>query len=144
MFIQIWTKFTQTYAPVTNKNYLLIREYLAGNWKFVQEQVPSRTEKINRIFVRSKDTFFYEHPKIHKFFEASPPFQSLIFGDNSCTALFYEYVGSFLQYQVKLSKSYIRDTKDISNKLGQISNLPENIYLVNMNVKSLYTNIGHK
>ena len=53
-----------------------------------------------------------------------------------------EFVDSFLKFQAQKRKYYIRGTKDF--KLSSTKNIPENSFLVTMDVSSLYTNIHHE
>ena len=58
-----------------------------------------------------------------------------------------KFVDSFLKFQAQKCKSYIRDAKVFLIKLSSIKNIPENNFLVPMDVSSLsslYTNIDHK
>ena len=56
-----------------------------------------------------------------------------------------KFVDSYLKFQVQKYKSYnIRDTKDFLIKLSSIKNIPENSFLVTMDVASLNTNIDHE
>ena len=55
-----------------------------------------------------------------------------------------KFVDSFLKSQAQKCKSYIRDTKDFLMKLLSITNIPENSFLVTMDVSYLYTNIDHE
>ena len=50
----------------------------------------------------------------------------------------------FKKFQVQKCKSFIRDTKDFLIKLSSIKNIPENSFLVTMDVSALYTNIDHE
>ena len=51
---------------------------------------------------------------------------------------------SFLKFQAQKCKSFIRDTKDFLIKLSSIKNIPENSFLVTIDVSSLYINIYHE
>ena len=54
-------------------------------------------------------------------------------------------ISAFVDYHIQDSaqslKSYVKDTTDFINKINHIGELPENSYLVTMDVKALYTNI---
>ena len=86
---------------------------------------------------------FYGLPKIHKTFTDFPPLRPIVSGFNSCTSRLSEYLDTFLKYQAKKGKSYLRDTKEFLCKLRCIKSLPENAILVTMDVVSLYKNIDH-
>ena len=88
-------------------------------------------------------SIFYGLPKIHKVFEIFPPLRPIVSGFNSPTTLLSEYLDTFLKFQARKGKSYLRDTKDFLNKLGNIKTFPKNAILVTMDVASLYTNIDH-
>ena len=86
----------------------------------------------------------YGLPKIHKIFDSFPPLRPIVSGFNSCTCNLSKFVDSFLKSQAQQCKSYIRDTKDFLMKLSLIKKIPENSFLVTMDVSSLYTNIDHR
>ena len=52
-----------------------------------------------------------------------------------------EYVDYHLQHILKEIPSYVQDTTDFVRKINQIDSVPNNSYLVSLDVKSLYTNI---
>ena len=52
-----------------------------------------------------------------------------------------EYVDYHVQPVVKEMSSYVQDTTDFLRKINQINFVPDNSYLVSLEVKSLYTNI---
>ena len=87
---------------------------------------------------------FYGLPKIHEIFDSFPPLRPIVSGFNSCTCDLSKFVDSFLKFQAQKCKSYNRDTKDFLIKLSSIKNIPENSFLVTMDVSSLYTNTEHK
>ena len=90
---------------------------------------------------------FYGLPKIQKIFDSFPPLRTIISGFNSCTCIMSKFVDSFIKFQAQKCKSYMRDTKDFLIKLSSVKNIPENNFLVTMDVSSfssLYTNIDHK
>ena len=119
------------------------------------------SEKIDRLFTEKlidkkelkfltehlsspRTPIFYGSPKIHKFFDLIPPMRPIVSGFNSCTSNLSEFIDSFLCYQARLCKSYVRDTKDFLCKINKIKELPPNSILVTMDVNSLYTNIDHE
>ena len=87
--------------------------------------------------------FFYGLAKIHKIYEDFPPLRPIVSQINSPTYALSKFVDSFLKYQARKCKSFIRDTKDFLNKIKAIGELPKNAILVTMDVASLYTNIDH-
>ena len=68
-----------------------------------------------------RTSLFYGLPKIHKIFELFPPLQPIVSGFNSCTCNLSKFVDSFLKFQARKCKSYIRDTKDFLIKLSSIN-----------------------
>ena len=95
-------------------------------------------------FHSSRAPIFYGLPKIHKFFEKFLPVRPIVPGFNCISASLSEYVDSFLKYQAKACKSYIRDTSDFLLKLKSLSAIPSTSILVTMDVNSLYTNIDQE
>ena len=85
-----------------------------------------------------KTTHFYLKPKVHK--EGNPG-RPLISSINCHTSKMSEYVDYHLQHILKEIPSYVQDTTDFVRKINQIDSVPNNSYLVSLDVKSLYTNI---
>ena len=83
-------------------------------------------------------------PKIHNTFTKFPSLRPIVSAFSSCTSRLSEYLDSFLKFQAKKGRSYIRDTKDFLSKLQEMKSLPKNAILVTMDVASLYTNIDHE
>ena len=81
---------------------------------------------------------FYIPPKIHKKGNLGRPVVSLI---NCHTANISKYVDYHLQLIVKQIPSYVKYINDFINKINTVKSVPENSYLVAMDVRSLYTNI---
>ena len=86
---------------------------------------------------------FYGLPKIHKIFDLFPPLRPIVSGFDFCTCNLSKVVDLFLKFKAQKCKSYIGDTKDFLIKLSSIKNVPENSFLVTMDVLSLYTDIDH-
>ena len=55
-----------------------------------------------------------------------------------------EFLDSHLKTIMKESWSYIKDSTNFINKIGQIGDIPENAHLVTADVVGLYLNIPHK
>ena len=55
-----------------------------------------------------------------------------------------EFLGSHLKTIMQESCSYIKDSADFINKIGQIGGIPENTILVTADVVGLYPSIPHK
>ena len=58
-----------------------------------------------------------------------------------------EFVDSFLKLASRLARSYIQDTTDSINKISRLRFIPEcqkeKVFIVSMDVQSLYPNIHH-
>ena len=55
-----------------------------------------------------------------------------------------EFLDSHLKTIMQESWSYIKDSTDFINKIGQIGDIPENVILVTADVVGLYPSIPHK
>lgn len=82
----------------------------------------------------------YLLPKIHKQ-QRPPPGRPIVSANSSPTERISQFVDHFINPLVKLTKSFIQDTTDFLNRLQEVGPLPENCYLVTLDVTSLYTNI---
>ncbi len=80
-------------------------------------------------------------PKVHKSLE-SPPGRSIISSNGSLT----EPASQFIDFHIKLLAqqlpSYIQDTTHVLKVLSDMR-VPDNSFLVTLDVESLYTNIAH-
>ena len=81
---------------------------------------------------------FYIQPKIHK---EGTPGRPVISSVNCHTSKISKFVDYHLQPIVKEIPSYVKDTSDFLRKLNTIKTVPDNSYLVSLDVKSLYTSI---
>ena len=84
---------------------------------------------------------FYIQAKIYKEENPGRPVVSFL---NSCTSKTSEYVDFHLRPIVKQIPSFVKDTTDFLCKLDPIKSVPDNAYLVSLDVKSLYTSIQTK
>ena len=84
---------------------------------------------------------FYLLPKIHKEGNPGRPVVSSI---DSHTSKISKYVDYHIQPIAKVIKSCVQDTSDFIEKINQVGTVPENTYLVSMDVRSLYTNIPNE
>ena len=81
---------------------------------------------------------FYTLTKIHK---ATPVSRPITSGCDSPTERISSFVDHLLQPIAKRQASYLKDTTDFLNFIGEKTKLPKNTILVSMDVTSLYTNI---
>ena len=89
---------------------------------------------------KERTSLFYMLPKIHKRRD-NPPGRPIVSGNSCPTERISQLVDFFLQPTVKALPSYVRDTTDFLSKLNNLGNLPNDCFLVTMDVASLYTNI---
>ena len=75
-------------------------------------------------------------PKIHK---QNNPGRPVISSVSSHTSEISRFVDHHLQANVKELKSYVKDTTDFINKIEAQPEVPEDSYLVSLDVRSLYT-----
>ena len=80
---------------------------------------------------------FYTLAKIHK---PTPAGRPKVAGIDGPTARISSFVESLLQPIAKSQKSYLKDKTDFVNFIER-GNLPEDAFLVSLDVASLYTNI---
>ena len=80
---------------------------------------------------------FYTLTKIHK---PTPVGRPIVAGNDGPTERISSFVDSLLQPIAKSQKSYLKDTTDFVNFIER-RNLPEDVFLVSLDVASLYTNI---
>ncbi len=100
-----------------------------------------------RLREGSRTPCFYGLPKMHKSFSKFPPLRPICSGYQSCTARLSEWVDSFLKPAAMKTKSYIRDTTDFVMHIESLNDKEINfndVFLVTMDVASLYPNISHK
>ena len=80
---------------------------------------------------------FYSLTKIHKL---TPVGRPIVAGNDGPTERISSFVDSLLQPIAKSQKSYLKDTTDFVNFIER-RNLPEDAFLVSLDVASLYKNI---
>ena len=108
--------------PTKNKKQKLINEKVAEGLKRNDPKTPK----------------FYLQPKIHK--EGNPG-RPVVSSVNCHTANISKYVDYHLQPIVTEIPSYVKDTQDFLKKFEKVKDIPQEILLVTLDVKSLYTNI---
>ena len=87
---------------------------------------------------KPKTPHFYLRPKVHK---KGNPGRSVTSSINCRTSKIPKYVDYHFQPIVKETLSYVQDITDLLRKINQIDFVPNNSYLVSLDVKSLTTNI---
>ena len=87
---------------------------------------------------------FYGLPKIHKTFVKLPPLRPIVAGYQSATVKLSEYVDSFLKLAARKCSSYVRDTTHFLNRLRSLKGIPNDAFMVVMDVHGLYNNIDQE
>ena len=87
---------------------------------------------------------FYGLPKIHKTFVELPPLRPIVAGYQSATVKLSEYVDSFLKPAARKCSSYVRDTTHFLNRLRSLKGIPNDAFMVVMDVHGLYNNIDQE
>ena len=87
--------------------------------------------------VNPKTPKFYIAPKINK---EKNPRKPVINSINCHTSEISRFVDHYLQLSVKETPSYIKDNNDSANQINNFK-VPENSFLVTMDVKALYAKI---
>ena len=83
---------------------------------------------------------FYILPKIHK---QGNPGRPIVSRNSHPTERISQFVDYHLKPLVQTTQSFIKDTTHFFHKLEQLGQLPNNAFLVTLDVSSLYTNIPH-
>lgn len=92
---------------------------------------------------------FYLLPKIHKDMskwtikDKMPPGRPIVSDCSSESYRIAEYIDHHLQPLSKLHQSYVEDTNDFLKKIRNLQ-VPDNAFLVTLDIESLYTNIQTK
>ena len=91
---------------------------------------------------------FYVLPKIHKehngTFPIGYPGRPIVSASNSRTENISGFIDEILQPHVKNLDSYVEDTADFLRKLQNVPCVSKKLFLVTLDVTSLYSNIPHK
>ena len=87
-----------------------------------------------------KSPHFDIKPKLHK---EGVPGRPVISSANCHTSEISEYVDYHLQPIVREIHPYVKDTSDFLRKLNAVESVPDNPYLVSLDVKSLYTSVSN-
>ena len=83
---------------------------------------------------------FYILPKIHK---QGNPGRPIVSSNSHPTERISQFVDYHLKPLLQTTQSFIKDTTHFLHKLEQLGQLPNNAFLVTLDVSSLYTNIPH-
>ena len=102
---------------------------------------PYKTQLLSYIPPNPQPGKFYLLPKIHK---PNNPGRPIVSNLHTLTEHLSHFVEVFLKPYVLITPSFIKDTTDFLNKLNNIHHIPDNTFLVTLDVSSLYTNITHK
>ena len=122
------------YDPITANNET-IHKVIS---RFQKENLLSKSISEGLKTENRKTSHFYLKPKVHKEGNPGRPVISSI----SChTSKISKYVDYHLQPTVKENPSYVQDTTYFLRKINQIDFVPDNSYLVFLDVKLLYANI---
>jgi hypothetical protein len=131
--------YTRTSTNLTDTHVTQINDLL---YKLLQKD--EITDKIydGLTWDKPRTAKFYLLPKIHK---GKPkevtPGRPIISGNGSPTEKISAFVDEHIKSFVPRIPSYVRDTTDFINKVTSVKDLPENYFIVTMDVTSLYTNI---
>ena len=116
--------------------------------KLIHHCLITKNEHMTFLLKVMKHLTFYALVKTHKIFEKLPPFRPICNGKNSVSVWMSGFVDSFLKPVSRLVRSYIQDTTDFINKISGLKFIPEcpkeKVFIVSMDVQSLYPNIDHK
>lgn len=105
-----------------------------------KKEITGGTAKLllNNEECRTPQIYFL--PKIHKG-KIPPPGRPIVSGNNCPSEKISIFVDCFLQPLVKMSKSYIKDTKDFVDIIAKLAPLDRGDIIGSMDVTALYTNI---
>jgi hypothetical protein len=102
------------------------------NFEYLKPSIPIRTP------------VFYYLPKIHKeTINGIHPGRPIISAYNSPVVGISELTDSILNPLVQSLPSYIRDTSHLLNIIQNLPPLPKDVFLISLDVSSLYTNVPH-
>ena len=86
-------------------------------------------------------------PKIHKALDSELPLgypgRPIVSGCGSLTENISAYIDIELKPYMESLPSYVKDTSDFITKIHNLKGIPENAFLVTLDVTSLYSNIPH-
>ena len=86
----------------------------------------------------------YGLPKIHKTFVKLPPLRPIVARYQSATVKLSEYVDSFLKHAARKYSSCVQDTTHFLNRLRSLKGIPNDAFMVVMDVHGLYNSMTKK
>ena len=116
------------YDPTTVYNETILKVIS----RFQKENLLSNNISEGLKTENPKTPHFYLKPQVHK--EGNPG-RPLISSSNCHTSKISEYVDYHLQPILKDIPSYVQDTTNFVRKINQIDSVPNNSYLVSLEVK---------
>ncbi len=124
---------------LTDHHYKLVK--IEADRLFTNKEITMTTYKyITEECQRTP--LFYMLPKIHKQL-LSPPGRPIVASINSPTEKISHLVDTIIGPLVCKIRSYLKDTRDFLKFIKSLPPLPENCWLVTLDVSALYTNIPH-
>ena len=87
-----------------------------------------------------KTPHFYITPKVHK---KDIPGRPVVSSSDCHNSKFSKFVDHYLQLHAKALPSYVKDTTDFINILGNVKDISKDSILVILDVIELYTNISN-
>ena len=122
----------------TNKLATDIQNFL----QFLKTRKVLPVEHISFLTPKNPRTpIFYLLPKIHK---RNNPGRPIVSACDGPTEKLSAYLDFFLQPLAQKVNSYIKDTNHFLQKLENLGTIPQNAYLITIDVVALYTNIPHR
>ena len=122
---------------ITNDIQKRIRIYVE---RMHRDKIIDDDTKLFLIQTDPKPGRFYILPKVHK---QGNPGRPIVSSNSHPTKRISQFVDFHLKPLVQKTQSFIKDTTHFLNKLEQLGQLPDNAFLVTLDVSSLYTNIPH-
>ena len=84
----------------------------------------------------------YFLPKLHKAFTEFPSCHPILSSNSSATERISQFVDHFLNPLTSGFRSFVKDTTHFLQLISQLGHIPDDCFLVTLDVKSLYTNIN--
>lgn len=126
------------YLRLSSSPFLTLVEEFNCMLLLVQED-PITKKELNHLQISDYNiSVLYTMPKLHK----NPTGRPIVSAINAPLERVDQYIDSLLKTMVRALESYVRDTKDVLNTLGNIV-IDDNWFLVGVDVESQYTSIPH-